>query len=518
MIRLSLLFLLIGLGVGCSPPPPPADVLRVGVPALPASWGDPYRAEGGPPAHTWSALFDGLTRLDEVGEVQPALAERWTSFDGKTWVFTLRDGVRFSNGAPVDASAAAATFEWLRSPAGQTTIIGTRMRDIAAIQAPDALTLVLTLKTPDPVLPRRLASTMIVEPESWRRLGPAGFAKAPIGSGPFRLDRFDERGRRAILSANLRSWRPPLVSGLEIIELTDESVRNQALISGHIDLGRVGLDELELLKARGLTVVTPPSMQVMAIALITEGRATPLDDVRVRRALNHAVDKATISRMLLAGHGAPSGQPASRGTPGHDPSIAPYAYDPQRAIALLKEAGHGSGFDLAIQGVVGALPADAAIYQAVAAYLNAIGVRAEFRPAPYATMVSRNQSGRWEGIDAFANPWTAAPYNDLRKPLETYSCIKPRPFFCDQSLSDALSVSSELMDVEQRTAALQRLSRAYHDAAPSIFLAEQIDVFGHSSRVRGLVIANRVPVYEKIVLGDLPRRSSGPGRNPPPPA
>ncbi|NWE53285.1 ABC transporter substrate-binding protein [Brevundimonas sp. P7753] len=506
MIRLSLLFLLIGLGVGCSPPPPPADVLRVGVPALPASWGDPYRAEGGPPAHTWSALFDGLTRLDEVGEVQPALAERWTSLDGKTWVFTLRDGVRFSNGAPVNASAAAATFRWLISPAGRTTIIGARMRDIAAVAAPDARTLILTLQSPDPVLPRRLTSTMIVEPEAWLRLGPAGFAKAPIGSGPFRLERFDERGRRAIMTANPQSWRAPRVAGLEVIELTDEAVRNQALISQHIDLGRVGLDELGLLEARGLSVVTPPSMQVMAIALVTEGRATPLDDVRVRQALNHAVDKGAISQMLLAGRGAPSGQPASRVTAGYDPSIAPYDYDPERSIALLKAAGYGDGFDLAIEGVIGALPADAAIYQAVASYLIAIGVRAEFRPAPYATMVSRNQTGRWDGIDAFANPLTAAPYNDLRKPLETYSCLKPKPFFCDPALTEALIASSSIMDVGQRTLALQRLSRAYHDAAASIYLAEQIDVFGHTPRVKNLVIANRVPVYELIELkNDGPR-------------
>lgn len=487
---------------GCSPQTPPADTLRVGVPALPNSWGDPYRAEGGPPAHTWSALFDGLTRLDEAGEVQPALAEHWSTPDGLTWTFRLRRGVRFSNGAPFDAAAAAATFRWLMSPTGRTTLIGSRLKDVIDVRTGGGDTLVLVLKSPDPILPRRLTSTPVVEPETWRRLGPVGFSKAPVGTGPYRLIRFDERGRRALMETNPFAWRRPKTGRLEIVELTDESVRNQALISGRIDLSRVGLDEVALMESRGLTITTPPSMQVLAIALVTEGRDTPLDDVRVRRALNHAVDKETIARTLLAGRGQASGQPASRVTPGYDPAIRPYAYDPARARALLAEAGYPDGFPLVIEGVIGALPADSAVFQSVAWYLNQVGVRAVFRPAPYATMVRRNQTGDWKGLDAFASPWTAAPYNDLRKPLEAYSCIKPKPYFCDPGLAAAVRTAGQEMDPVRREQALLSLSRAYHDAAVSIYLVEQIDVFGRSPRVAGLRIANRVPVYEEISLAD----------------
>lgn len=500
-MKLPLIILILVMALGsCSAPDERSDVLRVGVPALPNSWGDPYRAEGGPPAHTWSALFDGLTRLDEAGIVQPALAERFSTTDGLTWIFDIRPGLRFSNGAKMDAEAAAATFRWLSSPAGRTTLIGSRMRDVVGIAVRGQNTLILTLNRPDPIFPRRLTATPIVEPKAWRTLGPVGFSKAPVGTGPYRLVRFDERGRRAIMEANPYALRTPRTPRLEIIELLDEAVRNQALISGHIDLGRVGLDEMELLEARGLTIVTPPSMQVLAIALITEGRDTPLDDVRVRRALNHAVDKDAISRTLMAARGVPSGQPASRVTVGHDPTIAPYAYDPDLARSLLREAGYPQGFPMVIEGVIGALPADSAIYQAVAWYLNQVGVRAVFRPSPYATMVRRNQTGDWKGVDAFASPWTAAPYNDLRKPLEAYSCIKPQPFFCDQALAASVRASNVQMDPETRRRSLTSLSRAYHEAAVSLFLVEQIDVFGSSPRVRNLRIANRVPVYEEIEL------------------
>lgn len=476
------------------------ETLRVGVPALPTSWGDPYRAEGGPPAHTWSALFDGLTRMDEHGDVQPALAEQWETSDGLTWKFRLRPDVRFSNGKPMNAEAAASTFRWLMSAEGRTSLIGSRMRDVVDVRTEGESTLVLKLKAPDPILPRRLTSTYIVEPEQWGRLGPVGFSKTPVGTGPYRLEQFDTRGRRALLVANPHAWRTPKTPRLEIIELTDESVRNQALISGRIDISRVGLDEAPLMQARGLDIITPPSMQVLALALITEGRATPLDDVRVRRALNYAVDKDSLARRLLGGRAMPSGQPASRATAGYNPAVEPYPYDPARARALLREAGYPDGFPMVIEGVIGALPADSAIYQAVAWYLNQVGIKAEFRPSPYATMVRRNQTGDWQNIDAFANPWTAAPYNDLRKPLESYSCTRPNPFFCDETLAAKVASAGMQMNPEKREQAMRELSRAYHDAAVSLFLVEQIDVFGSSSRVAGMRVANRVPVYEDLTL------------------
>jgi peptide/nickel transport system substrate-binding protein len=157
---------------------------------------------------------------------------------------------------------------------------------------------------------------------------------------------------------------------------------------------------------------------------------------------------------------------------------------------------------MTIEGVVGALPADTAVYQAVTWYLGEVGIRATFRAASYATMVRRNQTGQWDGVDAYAGHWSAGPYNDLQRPLEAYSCLKPRPHFCDRHLSNPLRVVQTEMDPERRQAGLLALSQAFHEQAATIFLIEQVDVFGHSPRIRNLQIANRVPVYEGIELRD----------------
>lgn len=486
---------------GCGAPPPPADTLRVGVPTLPPSGGDPFRAEGAPSSYTWAAMFDGLTVLAPDGTIQPALATSWSTEDGKTWRFVLRQGVRFSNGAPFDSAAAAATLRWLQSPEGKASVIGGRMRDVAAVETPAPDVLVVRLKAPDAVFHKRLPSVAMVEPGAWKKLGAAGFAKAPVGTGPYRLKFNDERARTLVLEANPYAWRKPRTPALRILELTDEAVRQQALISGDIDIGRVGLDDTDLLTARGVKIIDVPSMQVMSVAFVTEGRKTPLDDVRVRQALNYAVDKEGMSRSLLRGLGAAAGQPGSRTTVGYNPAVAAYPHDPARARALLAQAGYPNGFPLKIETVVGSLPADSLIYQSMAKDLEKVGVKVELRAISFPVFLRRYLANDWGDTGAFGISWNSGPYNDVQRPMENFSCLKkPKPFFCDKPLAEEIKAAGRILSPEARKAALDVLAVRHHEVAPALFLVEQVDVIGYGARVSGLKVANRTPVYEAVSL------------------
>jgi peptide/nickel transport system substrate-binding protein len=497
--RLAVVLALMTLAA-CGGQAPPPGVIRMGVQGLPPSFGDPYRGEGAPSSYTWQAVFDGLTYLAPDGEVKPALATAWETTDGKTWRFTLRRGVTFSNGVPFDSAAAAATLNWLTSKAGLASVVGGRMRDVAKVETPASDVLVVTLRAPDVIFHKRLPSVAIVEPGAWKRLGPTGFAKAPVGTGPYRWVRTDERARRILLEANPGAWRKARTPGLEIVELTDEAVRQQALISGDVDIARVGLEDVELLEARGVHTLPTPSMQVMSLAFVTEGRDGPLDDVRVRQALNYAVDKAALSKVLLKGYGAAAGQGASKGTVGYDPALKPYPYDPARARALLAEAGYPNGFPMKVESIVGSLPADTLIYQAVARDLERVGVPVDLRAIPFPVFLRRYLANDWD-VDAFGLSWNAGPYNDVQRPLENFSCIKrPKPFFCDRALAAQIRAAGAELDPEARLARLKALAAAHQKAAPALFLVEQVDVMGFGPRVRGLKLANRVPVYEEILL------------------
>jgi len=479
--------------------------LRYGITVVPPTYGNPYGGNGTPGTLIWYALFDALTRLDERGHLAPALAVRWQAVTPTEWRFELRPGVRFSNGRAADAEAVAATFRWLRGEAGRRTVIGNEMRNVAAVEVLDTSTLAFHTERPDAALPARLAAVLIVEPQSWAELGPAAFAKQPVGTGPFVLVDWGERDKRAVLQANPGSWRAPKLDRLEFRVMPDNAVRLQALVAGEIDLSDAAVDDLPYLRSRGLHSVHAPAMQVMSIALITAtDRPSPLKDPRVRHALNHAVDKQVIAEKLLGGLGRPGGQPASQVTVGHDPTLLPYRHDPELARRLLSEAGYAGGFELEVDVVVTSAGGDGAIYQVVQQDLNDVGVRTTLRARTFGDWLRNYLSGAWKA-DAFGLSWNSAPYNDVTRPMEYFSCRKRNPFFCDTGLTERLEAVNEEFDPLRRAALLRELSRAYHDAAPAIFLVETVDVFAMSPRVAGFRIANRVPVYEGLGWTRMPR-------------
>ncbi len=478
----------------------PAGTLRVGINGFPASLGNPFRGNGRPGTLVWYALFDGLTQLDEQGRLQPALATSWQAVEPTRWRFALRPGVRYANGEPFDAAAAVRVFGWLVSPEGRATVIGNELRGLVAARAAAPLLLELETREPDPILPKRLVGALMVEPGAWAALGPDGFAAQPVGTGPFVLERWDQRKRRAHARLNPHRWREPAVAALEFVELPDAAVRTQALLSQDVDLASVELEELDRLEDRGYPVVVAPSMSVMSIAFITERDGDlPLKDPRVRQALNYAVDRATIARTLLRGYGRPTGQPAPSGAFGYDPELAPYPSDPARARQLLAEAGWGDGFPLTVEVITNAFPADGLIYQATAHYLRQVGIDATLRVITFPQYLRHLQRNSFGG-DAFGSMWNSAPYNDVTRPMESVSCRRPRPFFCDRALAEQLDAAARIADEDERLAAIRRVSRAYHEAAPALFLVEQVDLYSHQPGLSGVKIRNRVPVYEAIRL------------------
>jgi peptide/nickel transport system substrate-binding protein len=481
-------------------------VLRVGITELPASLGDPFRGNGRPGTFTWYSLFDGLTQLDESGRLVPSLALGWNAIGDRTWRFTLRPAVRFADGTPFDATSVVAVIDWLRSPEGRRSVVGNELRAVTGARAVGPLTVEIDTARPDPILPNRMVSVLIVEPGAWRRLGPAGFARAPIGTGPFLLERWDAAERRAYARANPHSWRRNAHAGIVFVELPDASVRTQALLSRDVDVTPIEVEELDRLEKRGIPYTYATAMAVSSIAFVTEGRpGSLLRDRRVRQALNYAVDRDAIARHLLRGLVRPSSQPAPSGSFGHDPALPAYPYDPARARAMLAAAGYPRGFPLQVEIKINAFSADSLIFQAVAHYLRQVGVETTLRSITFPDYLSKLQRNAWDG-DAYGAAWNNAPWNDATRPMETFSCKRPNAFFCDPSLVEKLDRASGLLDPEARRAALQALAADYKSAAPALFLVEQIDFYGYQPGLEGVRIRNRVPVFEEIRRRSPPRK------------
>jgi peptide/nickel transport system substrate-binding protein len=463
----AVLFAAAATGQAATPDP---RTLRVAVYALPPGLGNPYTGTGMPSVLTWPAIFETLTLMDADGRLQPMLATAWARRDPTTWRFELRRGVAFSNGEPFDAAAVAHALDYVASAEGRATPVGRDLAVIAAHRVLDAHAIEIVTREPAPLLPELVSSLRVVAPAQWRRLGPAGFAAAPVGTGPYVVERW--RGAQVRLTRNPHAWRPPRLDRLEIVELPDAASRVQGIQSGRIDVAvQLGPDDEEPLRAAGAQLVARPAGGVLTLQFITERAGSPLRDVRVRRALNLATDREKIARVLFRGRTVAASQPAARQAFGYDPTLAPWPHDPALARRLLAEAGHADGLALTAEVVIGAGANDSLAYQSVAADLRAVGVRLTLRTIPASVLMRNLFAGGWRG-DAFGMDYGSLPTLDALRPFRLHSCLWPKPWYCDPELVPLIKAARVELDEGRRLELTREVVRRSRDRASALFLHE----------------------------------------------
>lgn len=471
--------------------------LRVGVVAFPASDGDPHRSVSVFSTYTWSPTFETLTTFQEDGTLVGELAVSWAQVSPKTWHFSLRPDVVFSNGRPFTAAAVVSSLNYLKTPHGLTSSL---TRDLAVVdqaEVIDDLTVAVSTTRPSAILPRLMAALYIVEPQQWRELGPEGFAQDPIGSGPFTIE--DWRGNRILYAANPTSWRPPQLASMEVLLLPEATTRLQALMTGGIDIGiGMGPDDIAPLESVGGYMHQRKPIDVMSLTLVIEdGR--PANDLRVRRALNHAVNKDAITQVLLEGLTQPATQGAVRGLLGYNPNLDTFPYDPDKARALLKEAGYEDGFELDVEVIIGSNAGDAAIYQLIAANLAEVGVTLNVITIPTSQMVRVILQGQWRG-DGFSQIFGAWPTFEPLRTIRLHSCLQPTPWYCDERITPTYKAALETPDLEERIRLTQDVLAFYHDQATAILLHEVPLMDGIGPRVVGYAPNKGKLNYETMTL------------------
>jgi peptide/nickel transport system substrate-binding protein len=329
------------LAIGCArPAPPAARPLRIGVHTDPLVLDPHLRNE----ALTYSVLrnvYEGLTAFDAEMRIGPALAASWENPNDLTWVFHLRPGVRFHDGHELTAADVVASVERARSlPASG---FGSYVVAVATVRAVDPHTVELTTRRPYAILLNKLAFVLIV---------PAGSPpeiRQPVGTGPYRLASY-QPGVRLVLRAFAGYWNgPPALDPVEILPVKDAAERATGLMRGGLDLIQEPRPEDlgRLRAAPRCRVLEQESLTVHYLLLAT--RRPPLSDLRVRRAINLALDRAALVRTTLRGEGRPVGQMVGRSVFGYAPDIAPPARDLAAARRLLATAGYPRGIDLDLE-------------------------------------------------------------------------------------------------------------------------------------------------------------------------
>ena len=304
-----------------------------------------------------SNLYEGLTRYRADGAVEPGLAESWRSSpDGLTWTFRLRDGLRFSDGAPLDARTVAASLERLLAPetaAPNATLVET----VSRIEAPDPRTLVLRLSAPYPAILELLAHPSAAALPMHRiARDPSGWTKAPAASGPYALARWDLHSRM-LLAANPAYWDATNVrtAKLAFLPIDDDQTAIRRFRAGQAHTLRdFPASQLGLLQARlGEAVRIAPYRG--SYYWVFNTRKPPFDDVRVRRALSMAVDRDKIVGKLLGQGNPPAYGVVPPGLGGYGAAVRPAwaGWPMERRLAearrLLAAAGHGPDKPLVVE-------------------------------------------------------------------------------------------------------------------------------------------------------------------------
>lgn len=285
-----------------------------------------------------TTVLEGLMKIEENGATTPLLAESWSQDpDGKAYTFRLRKGVYFHDGAPLDASAVKFSFERAKAPGSTNKARKTLFNNIVRIDAPDPRTVVLVLARPDVNLLFRLGESgaVILHPDSAGQT-----ATWPVGTGPYRFEQWARGHHITLVKAD--SYREPKkvrIGKVTFRFIHDPVAQAAAVQAGEIDIFfNFATHNVRRFQgdSRYHVLVGTSSGKGM---LTLNHRRKPLDDVRVRRAISHAIDREAFIRDVLEGRGKAIGSHFTPTDAGYVHLAGAYPYDPERARALLKEAG-----------------------------------------------------------------------------------------------------------------------------------------------------------------------------------
>ncbi|MET9994988.1 ABC transporter substrate-binding protein [Streptomyces mutabilis] len=328
------------------------DVLSLALENTLPGWDWRKQISAGHVGLEWRPVYDTLLRTQTDGTVVPNAAEKY-SYNADKTVLTLklREGMKFTDGAPVDAEAAKFSLEGFRDGGGADSLrlAGVKVRVV------DDLTLTLTLPAPNPALISYLGGScgQLVSPAS---LDSPTLATKPIGSGPYVLNtRETVTGSKFVFNRNPDYWNPDdfPYDKVEFLVMADETAQLNALSTGQIDGAEISLGSIERAKSTGLHVDSFPNVWSGLFFLDRAGSKIPaLGDVRVRKAINMVFDRPAIAEGIWNGNGVANSQTYGPISPAFQEDLLDYyPYDIKAAQRLMKEAGYADGFSITLPEV-----------------------------------------------------------------------------------------------------------------------------------------------------------------------
>lgn len=487
------------------PSPAPGGRIRAALRYLDEANFDPAFSQTVPQAILARTWGEGLVKFGEGTRIAPELAERWEiDPTGTLFTFHLRRGVRWHEGGTLSAADVKASFERFLSPAtgaplaalfdaveGYEEFRAGRSPGVAGLETPSGSVLAVRLSRPVPFFLQLLTlpditvlpPAILGDPDRIRRFpcGTGAFVPREIAFGKSaRFDRFDgywERNRIA-----------PDGIDLDLAEDSEAGVF-QRFLDGQLDV----VWDIPYPEAARLTAdpawrpYIDSSVQLHTSFLVLRCDRAPLDDVRVRRALNHAVDRAALNARTFAGLSIPAASILPPHVVGHDPALRPYRHEPEIAKALLREAGHGGGLTLSAwlspkdaRDPLNPLPV-------IATQLEAVGVKLALEVLPGEEAAARKRNGVFP--DVRLSRWFADfpdPDTFFRSLFSSKAESVLDGGYANPEVDRLVEKGAGLLDAAEREALYRDLDRLVQSEAPLVFLFHNRGFVAHAPRLRGV--------------------------------
>ncbi len=450
--------------------------------------------------HIYDRLLD---RDPKTFKPRPMLAESWRIVNDTTWELKLRKNVKFHNGEPFTAASVKATIDYTLDPANKSHYAsGAYWGPVKEVQVVDDHTVRIVTHKPWPNLVDRasLTDALIMPAKALKELGPQKLAEKPIGTGPFRFVEW-KRDERLVLERNPDYWQGPAdVSRVTFRFIPEFSARMAALLSGEIDIMKdVPPHAAEAVDRSGRAKVRATvSSRINYLALVNL-KPGPMQDVRVRRAMNHAVNVDELIAQVLKGRATKMCGPLAPANVDYSP-VECYKHDVARAQALFKEAGvDPAKLQLTLDTPVGRYPLDKDVSLAIAAQLQRVGIKVNVVVNEWGTHLDKIKN-RNTG-DMFFLGWGPALHGQgTTQPLfrhdQTYSS-----YGNNKTVDEKIARAATIMAPKARADAYAALQRLLRDEAPWVFLWQQHALYGVASHVEWTPRADeKVWMYDAKVV------------------
>lgn len=468
----------------------PATQITIAQPAE-ATTMDPGRSTQVLTVNYFYNLYDTLTAWDASLKLGPALATAWKSVNETTWEFTLRQGVKFHDGAPLTAEDVKATLE--RNLIPGRTVVQPGFSTIDAVEIANPSTIRVVTKKPDPLLPVRMAQmgSQILPARFTTEAGAKDLARKPVGTGAYRFVEW-VKDERLVMDANRDWWgwagKAPAIERIVWKPIPEDFPRIVALDKGEVDIiTNVPPDQIKAIESGRLTrVVSVPATRIVTFTI--NSTQPPLSDKRVRQALHYALDVNAIVKNLFAGLGKPFSGGLADTDFGYNAALKPYPYDPSRARRLLAEAGHAGGVDVTLYTGLGTMVNDKHLVESIADTWGKAGIRAKVQTMemgarqrmlndrtipPNSLLLGNPQSTL---LDADGSLWRLFHPNGLSGKY----WIGSQP---GQRFHDLMEQARYTLDPRKRKELYTEATQIIHEEKPWLELFQEIIVYGTTKRV-----------------------------------